>query len=543
MFIFWQKEKDNKLTPKTEESDTNGASAAATAGCAAMPSPAYSNQPVNSPAYSNPNINSPAYNGNTMNSPAYTNQPVNSPAYSQTPSTPQATYPSIASPTTPYQYGTPHNTGYAAAPSPALPNHSSFAGQNVPSPAAAAQAHYNTPMPSPAPSATPYTPASPAYPQTQSVPQTQNFVPPHPIQHSQQNFSSFNHQQAIVHQQMFNQMISHQQQMIHHHQQRYSNASYTMGSNGYPQHICGHFASMHSPPAALQLPCPSCQGRSMNDMSYSQNHGANWQANAMGMNPHYQHSYNHHHMAGVHNQNFNYMNSAYNASGSMGSGMMNFGQPPRDIQCGDVSQSSQSKSKSKAANAPAVAAAHIPPNPANAPSVGGKPKSQKEQSNELLSSCSNNPVKNLPPDDTKPERCPVDQNNKAPDATAPNGNDDSDSKNNYMKQDTYQRTLEYVQQCQNWNTTAIKEEVSSTTDQKPNLGSNGMVSGYVPPSPAVPDVVPPSSNSLLPIPSDTNNFLTPLSVSMAETPNMVLNNLTSSLNSLQQENKYLQMLQ
>ncbi|KAF2369137.1 Zinc finger C2H2-type [Trinorchestia longiramus] len=540
-----QKEKDNKLTPKTEDCDANGASVSATVGCTAMPSPAYSNQPVNSPAYSNQNMNSPAYNGPAINSPAYTNQPVNSPAYSQPPSTPQA-YPSIASPTTPYQYGT-HNVGYAAAQSPAVPQHPNFGSQNVASPAATAQAHYNTPMPSPAPSAVPYTPAPPTYPQGQTAVQGQNFVPPHSMQHNQQNYSAFSHQQAMVHQHMFNHMISHQQQMMHHQQQRYPNGSYGVGVSGYPQHVCGHFASMHLPPAALQMPCPSCQGRVVNDMSYAQNHGGNnWQTNGMNMNNQYQHAYNHH-MAGVHNQNYNYMNQMYNGVGvsHMNQNMMNYGQSPRDIQCGDVSQSSQSKSKSKSPNS-------VPHTAAVTKSAlsSGKPKSQKEQSSERLSNCKNI-LATPPPDDHKPQRSQQLETGakRNPEGSLSNGADDpSDSKNYYMKQDTYQRTLEYVQQCQNWNTTVIKEEVSSTTDQKPSVGANSSVPGYVPPAPAVAVAAPDASTTLssativAPV-SETNTFLTPLSVSVADTPNMVLNNLTSSLSSLQQENKYLQMLQ
>ena len=113
-----------------------------------------------------------------------------------------------------------------------------------------------------------------------------------------------------------------------------------------------------------------------------------------------------------------------------------------------------------------------------------------------------------------------------------------------MKQDTYQRTLEYVQQCQNWST-VVKDEVSSTTiDQKPTINDNGTVNGYVPPTVPAPPQQQSNQSSNIPTIADNIEFITPLNpTQVSETPNMVLNNMNSSLNSLQQENKYFQMLQ
>lgn len=544
-----QKEKDSKLTPKSEETEVQ---TVPVTGCSTMASPAYSNQPVNSPAYSNPNINSPAYTGQTMNSPAYTNQTVNSPAYSaQTPNTPQ-TYPNIASPPTPYQYGggaSSHTPTYNAAPSPALPQHTAYTGQTLPSPAA--QTHYNTPMPSPArPSAT-YTPVPSTYNSQQSMQPTQNFMATPPMQQQQQQFPQFPHQ-SMTHHQMYNQMMSHQQQLMHHHQQRYPsivNGGYGMTASPYPQHICGHFSSMNMPPSALQLPCPACQNRvSVGDMSYSQGHNNNWPVNGMRINPHYptQHSYNH--MAGVGNQNFNYMSHHFNNVGQMGAAVMNYPQSARDIQCGDVSQSSQPKNKNKVtSNCPTH-----PVNVSTASNINSKPKAQKEHNNEQISASTNGPT-HPTPTETKSQLLPSQQgksSNKIPDDRIPAENGDSaDNKYNYMKQDTYQRTLEYVQQCQNWTTTVVKEEVTSTTDQKPCLNPNGTVADYVPPTGPVstattaPSIDTPPTVEFPAVSDVGGGFLSPLSGPIIPNTNMVLNNLSSSLNSLQQETKYLQMLQ
>ena len=197
----------------------------------------------------------------------------------------------------------------------------------------------------------------------------------------------------------------------------------------------------------------------------------------------------------------------------------------RDIQCGDVSQSTSqnNKNNTKQNNS----------SPAN---QSGKPKSQKQQNNEKISSKTNNNNNNSKSVPTETKQCskPTEEGNKSK-----SGEDPTDN-NNYMKQDTYQRTLEYVQQCQNWSTVVKDEVTSTTTEQKPTLNPNGTVTGYMPPTlPGVQQSIP-----AMPQLTDNIEFLTPLNpVSVSEGPNMVLNNLSSSLNSLQQENKYFQMLQ
>lgn len=73
-----------------------------------------------------------------------------------------------------------------------------------------------------------------------------------------------------------------------------------------------------------------------------------------------------------------------------------------------------------------------------------------------------------------------------------------------MRQDTYQRTLEYVQQCQSW---AGSDMVSSSTH---------------------------------PLGPEASSHKGPL---QGSTSNMVINDMTSSLTSLLEENRYLQMIQ
>jgi hypothetical protein len=75
-----------------------------------------------------------------------------------------------------------------------------------------------------------------------------------------------------------------------------------------------------------------------------------------------------------------------------------------------------------------------------------------------------------------------------------------------MRQDAYQRTLEYVQQCQSW---AGSDMVSSSTHP---LGTG----------------------------SEASSLKVPL---QGSTSNMVINDMTSSLTSLLEENRYLQMIQ
>ena len=220
--------------------------------------------------------------------------------------------------------------------------------------------------------------------------------------------------------------------------------------------------------------------------------------------------------------------------------MLNYSQAARDIQCGDVSQSTQSLGKNKSISTNNN-------NNGKNNSSSTKPKSPKEHKNEKISTKVNNSQQNSIPAPisetvntvSNTVNNPQTVNNGAKVTTEKQSENPNkeDSKNNYMKQDTYQRTLEYVQQCQNWNTNVVKDEVTSTTDQKPSLNPNGTV--CVPNSSVIESM---TASAVVPQYETTNEFVAPVNL-MSEAPNMVLNNLTSSLNSLQQENKYFQMLQ
>jgi len=86
------------------------------------------------------------------------------------------------------------------------------------------------------------------------------------------------------------------------------------------------------------------------------------------------------------------------------------------------------------------------------------------------------------------------------------------SNTSVMHLDTYQRTLEYVQSCQNW-----METNNTSTNQIQSLP--GM----------------PVNNTLFPdVSSSTHPY---------HGTNMVINDMTTSLTSLLEENRYLQMMQ
>lgn len=203
-----------------------------------------------------------------------------------------------------------------------------------------------------------------------------------------------------------------------------------------------------------------------------------------------------------------------------------------DVQCGDVSQSSQTKPRARPPTRPGPTA----PQPQDTPTPAGNSTTQQQQPQ--------------PQPHPQPPTAPVATAGGEVSVAASGGGEDKKvcgsgggqqsgsgaaqgNGTGFMRPDRYQRTLEYVQQCRSWSSTAVKEEVTSTTDQKPQLNPNGTVAGYTAPSPA-------------PTPQQQqagSRFATPLPAALAETSNMVINDMTSSLTSLQEENKYLQMIQ
>lgn len=106
-----------------------------------------------------------------------------------------------------------------------------------------------------------------------------------------------------------------------------------------------------------------------------------------------------------------------------------------------------------------------------------------------------------------------------------------------MEADTYQRTLEYVQQCQGWSSPATGEytgvmspDSSSVkgAKSKASPGHSGKDSQVMPPP-----SLPPQN---LPQPGENNK-------SAQDTGNMVIADMSSSLNTLMEENRYLHMMQ
>lgn len=390
----------------------------------------------------------------------------------------------------------------------------------------------------------------------QQQPMTQNY--PMQQQYSQQQYPQQG-QQQMMGQHMYGPMMQQQGRYGAMGGQPGGMGGYGMGQGGYgPVHICGHLAPPNLPPPAYQAPCSGCQSRGGSAMAgdmgayQGQQQGAmgNWQGSQMNMYqggqqyggaqqqqqqmnmmpPQGPMGYN----MGMNNQ---YQNPMMPTGGMMpmaypGSSMG--GSMGGDVQCRDVSQSSQTKggkskasAKNNAGAPPTSAAPGCGTGSGTTSSVAGT-KQQPSAAAGSEKTTSNTPL------DTKPSETPA--------------VDTKTNSKNFMKPDTYQRTLEYVQQCQSWSSTVVKEEVTSTTDQKPELNPNGTVAGYTGPGSQA-SVLPQSQStthqqqSNMQGSSTTSRFATPLPNALTETSNMVINDMTSSLSSLQEENKYLQMIQ
>ncbi|XP_042864092.1 transcriptional activator cubitus interruptus-like isoform X2 [Penaeus japonicus] len=525
-----QKGNGDKMKSDAKESRRQGGTP--TMHHAQMPSPAYSGQPMPSPAYSN----------QSMLSPAYSNQPLQSPASN-------------------YQY--PQASPGYSVPSPAHPH--GYNGQPMPSPATPQQ--FNNPMTSPAPAAAQgFSQMSPAYPHQGMPP---SYSMPQQGQYPQQQYPQ-QQSQGVMGQHMYGPMMQ---------QGRYPGGmggapggGYGMGQGYGPVHACGHLAPPNLPPPAYQAPCAGCQGRGgsamAGDMSgYPGPQGAmaNWQGSQMSMNQFQGQQYGpQHHMNAMGAQGaMGYMGMAgqYPNHVTPNGSMMPMPYPGTlggDVQCRDVSQSSQTKGgKSKASvkgGGGGASAVNVATVPGGGAGVTGAGAGSGSGGSGALHQPGAGTAASLP--------CPPVDNSQTDTKTVDTKSVDTKSNSkNFMKPDTYQRTLEYVQQCHSWSSTVVKEEVTSTTDQKPKLNPNGTVAGYTGPgsqaSLAVPQPPPqqpqqqpqpPQQPPQQPLaapqqPQGGSRFATPLPVALAETSNMVINDMSSSLTSLQEENKYLQMMQ
>ncbi|KAK3920248.1 Transcriptional activator cubitus interruptus [Frankliniella fusca] len=111
-----------------------------------------------------------------------------------------------------------------------------------------------------------------------------------------------------------------------------------------------------------------------------------------------------------------------------------------------------------------------------------------------------------------------------------------------MRQDTYQRTLEYVQQCQTWagaDRGAGAPTVAAPPAAAPapaGAGSEPVTSSTHPPKQAGP------AAASAPAPAPAAAPLPPPAPAAPQS-NMVINDMTSSLTSLLEENRYFQMIQ
>lgn len=392
---------------------------------------------------------------------------------------------------------------------------------------------------------------SQAYQQQQPMPQN------YPMQHqySQQQYQQ--HGQQMMGQHMYGSMMQQQQGRYGGMGGQHGGPGYGMGQGGYgPVHACGHLAPPNLPTPAYQAPCAGCHSRGGSAMAgdmvtYQGQQGSmsNWQGSQMSMNqyqgpqqygPQQQQQMNM--MATQGPMGYMGMGGQYQNSMMPTGGMMPMSYPGSlggDVQCRDVSQSSQTKgSKSKTAaknsnstttNTNAVACGTASGNPSAAVANNTIQQPTAAAVSDTATPVPSAPVDSKPSDTQAVETSCVDSK--------------SNSKN-FMKPDTYQRTLEYVQQCQSWSSTVVKEEVTSTTDQKPKLNPNGTVAGYTGPG-SQSSVLPQSIQqpAQQPTMQGTSRFATPLPVALAETSNMVINDMSSSLTSLREENKYLQMIQ
>ncbi|XP_045128464.1 transcriptional activator cubitus interruptus-like isoform X3 [Portunus trituberculatus] len=546
----------SKCDPKDTRRQSNGTPN--TLPSQQMPSPAYSSQPVPSPAYSN----------QPMISPAYSNQPMPSPA-------------------NPYQYP-------QASPGYSIPSPAHGYGGVAMQPQVPPQQQFSSGLPAPG-MAQGFNQISQQYHHQQPIPQ--GYMQQQQQQYPQQQYTQ--QQGQMMGQHVYNPMMQQQQQQ----QGRYGGlglqqggGGYGMGQGGYgPVHACGHLAPPNLPTQAYQAPCAGCQGRGGNmtgDMSaYQGQHGpvASWHGSHSQMNmnqfqgsqqygPQPQGTQQQQQQQGIQQQQgpqqqqmgmmgnqapMGYLGMGHQYQNPMMMPMPYSASMSGDVQCRDVSQSSQSKG-GKSRTSPKGSSVVV----TNDPAACGTPSGTV--SGAAATPATSKTVQPQPPDTpdtvaaaaaaTLPPGTPVPAAviNPAGDTACGDtkaGEDGSavDSKSNnknFMKPDTYQRTLEYVQQCQSWSSTVVKEEVTSTTDQKPKLNPNGTVAGYSGPPPQSglfpsqpPPPPPPPQQQTSTATHSTSRFATPLPSALAETSNMVINDMTSSLTSLQEENKYLQLIQ
>ena len=151
------------------------------------------------------------------------------------------------------------------------------------------------------------------------------------------------------------------------------------------------------------------------------------------------------------------------------------------------------------------------------------------------------------------------QHNGQAGAKAEGKRPDAAKSNVEMQPEAYQRTLEYVQQCQSWSSTSVVSPDSSSVNngakqKQQSPGHPGADAQAMPPPAAMGSGAPslaqmaPQSGAMTPRHAPAGAAATPV---MGEAPkqaqdsssNMVIADMSSSMNTLMEENRYLHMMQ
>ncbi|XP_071444830.1 transcriptional activator cubitus interruptus isoform X2 [Hetaerina americana] len=121
-----------------------------------------------------------------------------------------------------------------------------------------------------------------------------------------------------------------------------------------------------------------------------------------------------------------------------------------------------------------------------------------------------------------------------------------------MRPEAYQRTLEYVQQCRSWTASSHNVEactpanITLSPDCDSAVTSSTEAGNRVPGGAGYRDTTPQGctvSQGVMPVNKPCGNSGMGGGNCLLQTSNMVINDMTSSLNSLLEENRYLQMMQ
>lgn len=287
-----------------------------------------------------------------------------------------------------------------------------------------------------------------------------------------------------------------------------NNLAGTSSGNSYMVNHCGHVnsngAGFPNGTCNHQSAAPACNNMAANNWEFSSNNMIPGQQMSFQSNEGWNNQMVSNQSTSMSNQSQMMYN---NMQTNNGTNSYNYPRPPpypTAIQCQDVSQSqdfhrvraAHSQNPSTNSNPNANHTSHMNPNP---------------NPNVILNPTQSAPISN------------AGITNAAP---APSN----------MRPETYQRTLEYVQQCQSWTT---GDSVKTAKENKPPQGTLESVKPLetaVPSSRGSPGQDAVSS-------STDHQDQTNVSAMIMSASNMVVHDMNTSLNSLMQENRFLQMIQ